>query len=228
MNISDLLNPPDELIPHSINGSPKTVLGQKRKRTNGFSVDTRKPDNVQTADKSSKRFKCKQCSYTSTHRANVTKHLRIHTGVKSFKCEQCTYATYNISNLITHRKRHTEDKSFKCKQCDYTTKYGSALITHIRKHTGVKPFKCQQCDYATANKSNLTVHMRKHTGEQPYKCNQCNYAAKQKSHLIQHVRTHKSNSTDDSSCTISKRRKQKIHMNSYSFLIVELGNSSDE
>ena len=119
-------------------------------------------------------FKCTECSCSYSHKGNLTKHSRIHTGVNLHRCELCPKIFTHKTNLITHIRTHTGEKPFRCTTCDKGFTQASTLTDHIRTHTGEKPFICTTCDKGFKHNSALTVHIRTHTGEKPYECMFCN------------------------------------------------------
>jgi uncharacterized Zn-finger protein len=107
---------------------------------------------------------------------------------KAFPCNQCAYIATHKGNLARHKRAHTGERPYKCDECPYSAIHQGSLTAHKRKHTGGRPYKCDECSYASAQKSDLTRHKRAHTGERPYKCDECSYAAARKDHLTNHKR----------------------------------------
>ena len=80
-------------------------------------------------------FSCNICSYSSHHKQNVQKHLKIHTGERPFACPLCSYRGTQKHHLENHMKTHTGEKVFSCQLCDYTTAWKSCLKNHfLSKH----------------------------------------------------------------------------------------------
>ncbi|XP_028968103.1 zinc finger protein 214-like [Galendromus occidentalis] len=46
--------------------------------------------------------KCDFCSYETTHRANMYRHKKTHTGVKNYECSICGVMTTRSDNLRQH------------------------------------------------------------------------------------------------------------------------------
>ncbi|KAI1717632.1 c2H2-type zinc-finger domain-containing protein [Ditylenchus destructor] len=159
--------------------------------------------------------KCPHCSYATTYKSTLQRHIRTHTGEKPYKCDQCTYASAESGALNKHILTHKGEKPYKCDECSYASirkdrleshiqshkkKHNcnrcsfvsvgnEAMKAHMQTHIGEKPYKCDQCTYASAHSSTLKKHITTHT-EKPYKCDKCSYACIRKAQLQSHIRTH--------------------------------------
>ncbi len=53
-----------------------------------------------------KLHKCSACDYTTPLRGNLTRHFKVHSGVKPFGCPHCDYSAAQKNNLAIHLKTH--------------------------------------------------------------------------------------------------------------------------
>ncbi|XP_029341231.1 zinc finger protein 525-like [Acyrthosiphon pisum] len=139
--------------------------------------------------------KCNICDKLYNSKANLTRHVKIHTREESEEPEKksiCAYCnkSYTKSYLKTHTKIHTGQNLHNCDICNKKYCLKSTLTYHKRTHTGVKPYKCDICDSKFSQSSTLTYHKRTHTGVKPFKCDKCDKRFFGQSNLYSHMRTH--------------------------------------
>ena len=88
-----------------------------------------------THAKSKDRYACKFCGKVFPRSANLTRHLRTHTGEQPYKCKYCERSFSISSNLQRHvRNIHNKEKPFKCPLCDRCFGQQTNLDRHIKKH----------------------------------------------------------------------------------------------
>lgn len=79
-----------------------------------------------------KVMKCTHCVKSFTHKGDLNKHLRKHTGEQPFACSTCEKKFGNTSNLARH----------------------------MRLHSGARPFKCEFCNKDFSRKDKLDMHLK--------------------------------------------------------------------
>ncbi|XP_076320622.1 MDS1 and EVI1 complex locus protein EVI1-A-like [Tachypleus tridentatus] len=91
-------------------------------------------------NKSKERYSCKFCGKVFPRSANLTRHLRTHTGEQPYKCKYCERSFSISSNLQRHiRNIHNKEKPFKCPLCDRSFGQQTNLDRHLKKHESDGP-----------------------------------------------------------------------------------------
>ena len=86
------------------------------------------------------RYTCKFCGKIFPRSANLTRHLRTHTGEQPYKCKYCERSFSISSNLQRHvRNIHNKERPFKCSLCDRSFAQQTNLERHIRHHEEGSP-----------------------------------------------------------------------------------------
>ncbi|XP_013393556.1 PR domain zinc finger protein 16 isoform X2 [Lingula anatina] len=90
--------------------------------------------------RSKERYACKFCGKIFPRSANLTRHLRTHTGEQPYKCKYCERSFSISSNLQRHvRNIHNKEKPFKCPLCDRCFGQQTNLDRHLKKHESEGP-----------------------------------------------------------------------------------------
>ncbi|CAL1269530.1 unnamed protein product [Larinioides sclopetarius] len=91
-------------------------------------------------NKTKERYSCKFCGKIFPRSANLTRHLRTHTGEQPYKCKYCERSFSISSNLQRHvRNIHNKEKPFKCPLCDRCFGQQTNLDRHLKKHEADGP-----------------------------------------------------------------------------------------
>ncbi|XP_058453179.1 histone-lysine N-methyltransferase PRDM16-like isoform X2 [Malaya genurostris] len=81
------------------------------------------------------RYSCKYCGKIFPRSANLTRHLRTHTGEQPYKCRYCERSFSISSNLQRHvRNIHNKERPFKCHLCERCFGQQTNLDRHLKKH----------------------------------------------------------------------------------------------
>ena len=81
------------------------------------------------------RYTCKYCGKIFPRSANLTRHLRTHTGEQPYSCKYCDRPFSISSNLQRHvRNIHNKERPFRCHLCDRCFGQQTNLDRHLRKH----------------------------------------------------------------------------------------------
>ncbi|XP_050424657.1 transcription factor hamlet-like [Adelges cooleyi] len=103
---------------------------------------TRSPQKTfqETSGKPKDRYSCKFCQKVFPRSANLTRHLRTHTGEQPYKCNYCERSFSISSNLQRHvRNIHNKEKPFKCPLCERCFGQQTNLDRHLKKHEADGP-----------------------------------------------------------------------------------------
>lgn len=85
--------------------------------------------------KNKDRYSCKFCGKVFPRSANLTRHLRTHTGEQPYKCKYCERSFSISSNLQRHvRNIHNKERPFKCNLCERCFGQQTNLDRHLKKH----------------------------------------------------------------------------------------------
>ncbi|XP_036595532.1 gastrula zinc finger protein XlCGF52.1-like [Trichosurus vulpecula] len=135
-------------------------------------------------------FRCSECSKGFTHKAQLTKHFRIHRREKHFWCAQCDKNFAGKYELLRHQLLHTGERPFQCPKCDRSFRQKGHLLRHQRLHTGERPFQCPECDECFRLKADMKAHQRQHRGDKPFSCSECGKSFTKHCYLNEHIRLH--------------------------------------
>lgn len=81
------------------------------------------------------RYACKFCGKVFPRSANLTRHLRTHTGEQPYKCKYCERSFSISSNLQRHvRNIHNKERPFRCPLCERCFGQQTNLDRHLKKH----------------------------------------------------------------------------------------------
>lgn len=85
-------------------------------------------------DASAKAYLCDVCKRSFARSDMLTRHMRLHTGVKPYTCKVCGQVFSRSDHLSTHQRTHTGEKPYKCPQCAYAACRRDMITRHLRTH----------------------------------------------------------------------------------------------
>jgi len=65
----------------------------------------------------------------------LTRHVRLHTGLKPYTCRVCNQVFSRSDHLSTHQRTHTGEKPYKCPSCPYSACRRDMITRHMRTHS---------------------------------------------------------------------------------------------
>lgn len=134
----NLLSPPVN-VNHPV-GVPFDVLRNAQQSSQPTTKSFAENNNTGVGGKMKDRYACKFCGKVFPRSANLTRHLRTHTGEQPYKCKYCERSFSISSNLQRHvRNIHNKEKPFKCPLCERCFGQQTNLDRHLKKHEADGP-----------------------------------------------------------------------------------------
>ncbi|XP_072930944.1 uncharacterized protein [Epargyreus clarus] len=87
---------------------------------------------------------------------------RVPEATRAYECEICRRRFARSDMLTRHARLHSGLKPYSCSVCGQVFSRSDHLATHQRTHTGEKPYRCPACPYAACRRDMITRHMRTH------------------------------------------------------------------
>lgn len=106
-----------------------------------------------THKKADNSFECHICQNKFSLKANLERHVQLHTEVKrTFVCDQCGSSYFTYQALRDHfNNAHTDTSECKCTLCGKVFSSARSLQRHLPSHSEERPHCCPLCPQVCIN-----------------------------------------------------------------------------
>ena len=166
------------------------VNAQEIPSKNGTSTER----STRNTSKGKHSHNCDVCFHSFKHRADLTKHMLIHTQELPHACNICSKRFRQQGHLISHmgsKHRNNNGGSYACPHCLTNYQSEKEFQKHMRQHDAELPHVCNLCQERFKLKSDLLLHLNDHNDGRPYTCHICKKSFKTKTYLYGHMQMHK-------------------------------------
>ncbi|MCP9261617.1 MDS1 and EVI1 complex locus protein EVI1 [Dirofilaria immitis] len=153
------------------------------------------------------RYTCKFCAKVFPRSANLTRHLRTHTGEQPYKAlGTFSFSIHLLPRVICSNKLTSGTMEVRCKNKNVELEtlahtgsirppiFSSLFLLLLETGFAVMSVGCQYCDRSFSISSNLQRHVRNiHNKEKPFRCDRCDRRFGQQTNLDRHTKKHESN-----------------------------------
>lgn len=81
-----------------------------------------------------RNYQCTICNRSFSRSDMLTRHSRVHSGLKPYTCNICNSEFTRSDHLATHKRTHSGEKPYKCSKCTYTACRRDMITRHMKTH----------------------------------------------------------------------------------------------
>lgn len=129
---------------------------------------------------------CYECHKTFKCAAQLSLHIRTHTGERPFVCTFCSRRFAQKHNLAIHVRTHTGERPFQCEICSRQFAALGNFQAHKKIHAGVRDQICPVCNKGFITAGDVARHMTTHTGIKNHHCDTCGKTFSRNRDMVAH------------------------------------------
>lgn len=153
-------------------------------------IDSSLRDHIARQHENTTTQLCKDCEYTTTIRADMKNHIRVHHMPRTFVCHICAKAFAKNYTLQIHMYTHDVEKRFECPHCPKTFAQNGGLFVHVR-NIHLRPEQtCNECGQKFATYASLIRHKvyTHKKDDKTYPCDVCEKVFENRIQIYNHKR----------------------------------------
>lgn len=108
---------------------------------------------------SSSKYLCDICKRSFARSDMLTRHMRLHTGIKPYTCRMCGQVFSRSDHLSTHQRTHTGEKPYRCPSCPYSACRRDMITRHMRTHSRYELQDSSSMDDSTESRADPSRSM---------------------------------------------------------------------
>ncbi|KFM60982.1 Ras-responsive element-binding protein 1, partial [Stegodyphus mimosarum] len=137
-------------------------------------------------------YQCSFCSYQSSDRSTLTRHMLTHNGERPFKCSLCDFAFTTKANSIRHvKKKHKLPESQAADAVIYNPNISeSGALINATNDSNSTETVCKYCNTDFKNNRVLRHHLRSVSNSchnKPFLCQICSLGFSTKNNCTRHI-----------------------------------------
>ena len=141
--------------------------------------------------KQEKGLKCKECSYVTSERSNLLRHIKgVHEKIADFKCDQCSFHTSYRDSLNRHKKMVHGIKLAPDKTIDPPERRTNDEVQNVKQEveSDESEGEADIIESSNVGEPAENANIQGQVTKKRHKCNMCQYEAGFPAHLRDHIK----------------------------------------